>query len=149
MVDYDMTLSKYLNIGQVKTWGLEFSTTYRPIEALSISCDYTLTHARDRETGRDLARRSRNQAGLGLDWDFLKKAHLNLKAIYVGHNWNDADSTQKVKPYSKFDLALSYLVLKDIEIFSRIENLLNRNYQEVRGYSSCGRNVYAGIKGEF
>ncbi len=149
MVDYDLSVSKYKNIGRVKTRGIEFFSKIKPISNLDIGLSYTYTKTKDRDTGQQLVRRPQNQAGLDVNWLFWDKLNFNWKTVYVGHNWNDTANTVKVEPYSKSDLALSYNLSKKFKIFTRVENLLDRKYQEVLGYSTPGRSIYGGFKGEF
>ncbi|MCX5697829.1 MAG: TonB-dependent receptor [Candidatus Omnitrophica bacterium] len=149
MVDYDMTASKYKNIGRVKTKGIEFNSRIKPVAGLDIGLTYTYTKTRDGDTSLQLIRRSQDQAGMDINWLLLKKLNLNWKTVYVGHNWNDDANTVKVKQYSKSDISLSYSVSKNLKVFTRVENFLDRKYQEVRGYSTPGRSFYGGFKGEF
>jgi vitamin B12 transporter len=46
-------------------------------------------------------------------------------------------------------MAASYDITKNLQVFSRIENLFDKKYQEVYGYETMGRSFYAGIKGSF
>lgn len=149
IVDYDLTANKYKNIGRVQTRGIEFSSKLKPAANIDIGLSYTYTRTRDRETGRQLVRRPQNQAGMDLNWLFKDKLNLNWKTVYAGHKWDDSANTLKIKQYSKSDFSLSYGIKKDFKIFGRIDNLLDRNYQEVRGYSTSGRSFYGGFKGEF
>jgi vitamin B12 transporter len=106
-------------------------------------------NTKDKETGKKLTRRPENRVGLNLNWAFLEKGNLNLGTTYVGYNWGNSANTQKVKPYTKVDLSIFYDFTKNFQIFGRIENLLDRKYQEVRGYSTPGQSFYAGGKVTF
>jgi vitamin B12 transporter len=149
MVDYDLVASKYKNIGQAKTSGFEIESSFRPIESLKITANYTHTDTKDKETGKKLTRRPQNQTGLDINWALFEKANLNLKTTYVGHTWNNSANTQKVKPYTKVDLSTSYDLTKNFQIFGRIENFFDRKYAESRGYATPGRSFYAGFKSKF
>lgn len=154
MVDFDLnpaspTYYKYINISRAETKGFEIGAKFLPVENLTVGANYTYTDTKDKDTGKKLTRRPENQANLNIAWGFLEKINLNLKATYVGHTWNNSANTQKVKPYAKVDFSSSYDLLKNFKIFARIENLLDRKYQEVCGYATPGRSFYAGFKGEF
>lgn len=154
MVDFDMdptspTYYKYINIGRAKTKGFELGSTFEPIEDLKIGINYTYTDTKDKETGKKLVRRPENQAGLSINWSFFEKGNLNLTTNYVGHRWDNSTNTRKTKPYTKVDLSTSYCLTKNFQIFGRIENLWDRRYEEVRGYSTPGRSFYAGGKVTF
>jgi len=149
MIDYDTTTSKYKNIGRAKTEGMETEVSFKPLKDLTTTINYTYLNTKDKETGKKLTRRPENRVGLNLNWAFLEKGNLNLGATYVGHHWDNSANTQKVKPYTKVDLSIFYDFTKNFQIFGRIENLLDRDYQEVRGYATPGCSLYYGFKGEF
>ena len=46
-------------------------------------------------------------------------------------------------------VAASYKVQPNVEVYGRIENALNRHYQEVYGYNTAGIGAYAGVKIKF
>lgn len=149
MVDFDLVTSKYKNIGRAKTNGWETEFSFKPIEKLKLGMNYTYTASEDEETGKELARRPKNQASLNINWEFIPRADLNLSLAYKGHNWNNAANTQKVKPYARIDLSFTYEFHKNFNFFTRIENLLDRQYEDVRGFNALDRSFSAGIKATF
>ena len=46
-------------------------------------------------------------------------------------------------------VAASYKLQPNIEIYGRVENALNARYQEVYGYNTPGVAAYAGVKIKF
>lgn len=149
MVEFDSAANKYKNIGRAKTFGWETEFSFKPIKKLKLGMNYTYTATEDEETGKELNRRPRNQASLNINWEFIPKANLNLGLAYKGHNWNNATNTQKVEPYAKIDLGFTYELPKDFNLFVRIENLLDRQYEDVRGFNGLDRSFSAGIKATF
>jgi len=149
MVDFDIATSKYKNIDNAITKGIETELIFKPIRDLAISVNYTYLAAEDKDIGKKLARRPENQLNFNLNWSFLEKANLNLSASYTGHTWDNAANTRKVKGYPKFDLSASYGLTKNFQIFGRINNLLDRDYQEIRGFATEGRSFYIGGKEAF
>lgn len=151
MVDFDLdttspTYYKYINIGRAETKGAEGNVSLKLIEDLKIGVNYTLTETKDKDTGKKLTKRPRDNAGVNINWAFLEKGNLNLQTTYAGHSWNNSTNTQKVKPYTKFDLAAAYNLTKNFQIFGRIENIFDRKYQETRGYAAKERSFFAGTK---
>ncbi|MEK7376860.1 MAG: TonB-dependent receptor [Candidatus Margulisiibacteriota bacterium] len=149
MVDFDSATSKYKNIGRAKTNGWEAEFSFKPGENLELGMNYTYTATEDEQTGKELARRPKNQASLNINWAFIPKADLNLSLAYKGHNWNNAANTQKVEPYARIDLGFTYAFHKNFNFFTRIENLLDRRYEDVRGFNAMDRSFSAGIKATF
>jgi vitamin B12 transporter len=48
--------------------------------------------------------------------------------------------------YGIVDLAASYQLSQSFEIFGRVDNLFDKEYQEVLGYGTLGAAAYGGIK---
>jgi vitamin B12 transporter len=46
------------------------------------------------------------------------------------------------------DLAVSYKVSESAELFSRIDNLFDKEYQDVLGFGVMGAAAYAGVRVE-
>ncbi|UCB57242.1 MAG: TonB-dependent receptor [Candidatus Omnitrophota bacterium] len=149
MVEWDTNALIYNNIDNAQTKGFELEGSFRPIEDLTLGANYTYTKTKDKDTGRKLTERPENQVGLDLNWAFLEKGNVNLMAAYVGHRWDNSANTRKVKPYTKVDLSASYDLTETFQIFGRIDNLFDRNYQQIRGYATPGRSFYAGSKASF
>ncbi len=149
MVDFDTGTYKYQNIdnAEMKGWEVEFS--FKPIETLMVGANYTYTEAEDKDTGKELARRPENQAGFNINWAFTGKANLDLSASYVGSRWNNSANTEKVRSYTKVDFYTSYDLTEKLHVFGRIENLFDKEYQQVKGYAAPGRSFYAGVKVTF
>lgn len=146
MITWD---SGYKNVDNVETRGLELSCFLKPAEPLTVKANYTYTETQDKDDNKELDKRPKNQASLNLNWAFLEKGNINFTATYVGHRWNESSNLNRMKQYVKADLYGSYKPLKDLQIFAKIENLFDKQYQEIRGYSTAGRSLYLGCKKEF
>ena len=48
--------------------------------------------------------------------------------------------------YVKADVTASYKVTDRVELFGRVENVLDQDYQNVFGFSNPGIGAYAGVK---
>ena len=51
--------------------------------------------------------------------------------------------------YQVLDLALSYSPSDKLEVYGRVENGFDEDYQEVLGYNTAGRSAYAGLRLRF
>ena len=140
---------EYINIGKAMTKGFEIGVKIRPLENLTVGANFTYTDTKNKETGLTLARRPENQANFNVDWAFLPNANLNFGMNYMGKRRDSDYNTVSDKAYTIFRIAASYDITKNFQVFSRIENLFDRKYQEVYGYETLGRSFYAGIKGSF
>ena len=151
MIDFDSGTWMYVNIGQAVTKGLELFGSVKPADNLDVQLSYTHMRAKDIATGEALIRRADNKFSLDLDYSFCEKGNVNLEILYVGARDDDDFSTYpaariKVDGYVLVNPAFSYRISENVEMFGKVENLFNRDYEEVKGYGTPGISAYGGIK---
>jgi vitamin B12 transporter len=155
-IDLDAAF-KYINKERVDTSGLEGSLRFKPTDTFLIDASYTYTkEAEDSETGKRLLRRPKHQASAYLNWSFIRGANINIGVIYVGKRddaWYDESifTTRYVEldDYYVVNLAASYGISDNLQIFGRIENLTNEEYENPVGYEPSKRSYYGGLKAIF
>ena len=135
--------SNYKNIGEATSEGVELTLGLDPTEALSLQASYTFTNTEDKATGEDLLLRPRHKADLGIGYQYSRKGQINLQGIFVGKR--DDYGGVNLPSYTLVNLATSYDITPNIQVFGRIDNLFDKNYQEVAGYGTPGLSGYAGV----
>lgn len=150
LILYDF-IQGYINISQAETKGYEIFMSARPLKDLTIQGSYTYTDAKDRETGEQLLRRPKHKANLTFNLRLFKRVNANLFIIHVGKRLDlfPYPTITEADAYTLFNLAVSYQLSKNIEIFGRIDNLFNQEYEAVLGYGTPGRSAYLGIKATY
>lgn len=136
----------YQNLDRAKTTGIEVALNTEITETLSMSANYTLTNATDQTTGDRLIRRPKNQAFAGLNWQPLEGLKLGGALTYNGQ---ERDTAGTVPGWVRVDLTASYRVSDQFELFGRVNNLFDADYQQVLGYGTPGTSVFAGIRANF
>lgn len=149
MIDFDMTTWKYNNVAKAHSQGLELTAALQPVDDLTLKAAYTYTETKDDLTGNQLTRRPKNKLTFDANYSFLKKANVNLGLVYVGTRYADTANTQKMKDYLLVNLAGSYDITKNLQLFGRVNNLFDRQYEEVAGYGTPGIGAYGGVKVSF
>lgn len=148
--DPDYTKSKYININRATTQGVELTATLRPLEELTLRAGYTYTKTEDNESGLELLRRPKNKISFDGNYRFLKDANVNLGIIYVGTRTDLVYPNRvKMSGYTLVNLAAAYDITKNLQVFGRIDNLLDKSYEEVVGYGTPGLSAFAGLKASF
>ena len=138
----------YTNLDGV-SWirGLELTAQANPAEALHLSVQYTYTDTEDPD-GEPLPRRPRHVASINLGYELLDgKATLDLGIDYHGKQLNRKANPVMLDGFYLVNLAAAYRVTRRVELFGRIDNLLDEDYEEVPGYRTTGIRVFAGIRG--
>ncbi len=131
------------NVNKAKANGIETFMEMRPITDLTLRSTYTYQDAKDLDTGNQLLRRPRNKASFDTDYRFLEKAHAHVNVLMVGQK---ADYASTVAGYVMLNLAGSYDIHKNVQIYGRIDNVLNKQYEEVYGYGTSSVAGYGGVK---
>lgn len=156
LITYTGNPTKYYdNISSAKSRGVEAFVTVKPVRNLTVRGSYTYTYALDNATGLTLQRIPRNKFNLNGNYRFLDdKANINVGLIFTGTR-RDMDYSSwpynnvKMKDYVVVNLAGSYDITKNVQLFGRIDNLFDRYYEEVNGYGTSRLAAYGGIKLSF
>ncbi|MBP2227867.1 vitamin B12 transporter [Azospirillum agricola] len=138
--------------GESRVRGVELGLSVEPVDKLVLRGSYTLTDGED-STGTELVRRPRQLASLNVNYRFLDdRANANLGIVYNGRasDWAyDAAYNRQVvhlAPYTLVNLAGSYRLTEQVDVFARVENLFDRHYEEVWTYGAPGRAGYVGLR---
>lgn len=140
----------YTNIGLSSAAGIETNLRARVSPSLLFISGYSNTRAKDTNTGENLLRRPREKLSLGL-YGRWKKAAFTLTAVYTGtrEDMDYSSITGKRVTLDAFTLlngTVSYQITTQIQLFIRMDNLLNTRYELVKGYGAPGFSFYAGFK---
>jgi len=141
----------YINVGKARTRGLEISAEARPANDLDLRAGYTRLEAKDLDSGADLLRRPRDKFSASLDYGFLNKWALHVGLVYVGKR---PDKDYSVWPYpdvilsgyTLLDAALSFDLSQRLQVFGRLDNMLDQKYEFVYGYGTPRFSAYAGVR---
>ncbi len=149
----EATFTSYVNTGRAVTHGIESFAEWRPDPALRVRADYTLTHAVDAITRAPLQRRPEHKGSLTVTWQPLDSLTLSGSWIAVSHwiddyNRNNPNTApgDEAPGYAVVNVAGSYRLGPRLTVFARIDNLLDRRYQEPLGFLQPGFGVYAGVR---
>jgi vitamin B12 transporter len=151
LLDFDPVNFVYQNIAEASTQGLELFATMHLARNIDLGATYTYTDTEDEATGQDLLRRARHKGGINANYAFLERGNLNLDLLYVGSRYDNDFSTWPVSvveldAYVLVNLAGSWDFGEHWKLFGRLENLLDEEYETVRGYGTPGIGGYLGLK---
>jgi vitamin B12 transporter len=79
---------------------------------------------------------------------------LNLSALYTGERYNSFSGSQQkntgpLNDYVLVDFSGSYKLSDEADIFLRVDNVLDADYQEILNFGTAGRSAYAGLRAKF
>jgi vitamin B12 transporter len=138
------------NIAKTRAEGVEFSLGIRPSERLSISAQYAHIDARDKSPGttfdKRLARRASDTASVSTDWQSPFGVTLGGDLVLVGDSFDNRSNSVRLDGYVLASLRASVPITDKIELYGRVENLGDVDYEVVKGYGVLGRTFNAGIR---
>jgi vitamin B12 transporter len=150
LITINDTGTSFQNVDKATTYGVESFLAYTPWQSLTLRADYTFLIARNDITDQELLRRPKHKASLDAAWRVTEAAVLSATLLYVGP-WVDVNragtmSGVPANGYTLVNLAGSYGLGNGLTAYARIDNLLDRHYQDPIGFLRPGLGVFAGVR---
>ncbi len=143
-----VSFSGYLqDSGTTDSRGIELAAEAALLETLSVSANYTYNDT-ENASGSTRIRRPKHLANLGLNWRPLAAKlvlGLNVRGSYDAEDIDGA----ALDDYEVLDLNASYEIVQGLQLYGRVENLLDEDYEEVPTYNTSGAAAYAGVRYSF
>jgi vitamin B12 transporter len=149
-LDWDNTANDdygaFVNVSRVRMRGTETSLEghFYKDGLAKISINYT--EAENLDTLELLPGHPSHRASFSLDSPSIGGARAGFEVLYTGRRddllWPDV--LVPLPDYTLVRLHVDWKPSQRITLFGRVENLFNRRYQEVYGYQTAPRAVYAG-----
>ena len=146
LIGFDGATFTYANTARARAQGIEIEAAARPGDALEFGAVYTLTDAENRDNGAQLARRPRHAATVWGDWRTPFGPVVGADIRLVGDSFDDAANRVRLDGYSVVDLRASLPLGERLELFGRLENVFDAQYQTAFGYATAGRGAFVGIR---
>jgi vitamin B12 transporter len=140
----DLGYSGYLqNVLSSDSKGAEFEFSQQVTQSLKMLVNYTFNEAQT-TAGEARIRRPKHLANIGLQTTLLNDAlNLNLSFRLV-KDLVDIGG-EKLNNYHLLNLTSYYQISEALRVSLRIENLFDREYQDVVGFNTASRAAYFGI----
>ena len=143
------------NLGFVRTEGIEAEAVIKPFKGLTVRGTFTKTNTRD-GAKKELRRQPRKQGSVNVNYSFLDKFNINVDDTIVGNSRDGTDGggiTPRGRPtirtntgVHKLDTALTYDYSEHFQLYTRAENVLNIQYDEILGFRAAGARFFFGVK---
>lgn len=140
----------YINNSEYKSQGIETTLTFLASEDLQFRANYTFTDNAEYSDGSDAERVPKHLANLSANYKLLEDAlRLKISLNYVGKQYDNAFATEQQPDYATVDLAGQYDLSETFTLWSSINNLFDKDYEEIVGYNTAGFNLRAGVRIHF
>ena len=139
-----------INTGKARTEGVESTATFKPIKTWSLTASHTYTLSENRSGDSELLRRPRHMVNVGTTYNYSDAGDVGLNARYSGSrrdiDFNIPFGSVYVKSYTALDLSTNYKINPNLSLYGRVDNVLNKHYEEVFGYGEPGLTAFVGAK---
>ena len=138
--------SAYANLEQTRTRGVEAEASAELGRGFTLRLGYGYTDAEDQTTGEPLLRQPLHQGSAVLAWQGERgRAALTVRA--ESSQLDVLDFGRARRPgFVTADLTGGWKLSDRLEATVRVENLLDRRYQEVLGYGEPGISAFVGLR---
>lgn len=141
-------LSTYQNAAKAKSLGIELAAEADFLEGkVRIRASYTQLDTKDYSTDNEILRDPWNMAQVTIRVRPIPKMETAAYINYVGPSLDIG--ADKIKEYTVVDWIAEYSLSRNISVYSKITNLFNKHYQQIRGYGMPGIGAYGGVKAKF
>ena len=144
LVDY----SGYLQgDGESSSTGVEFTAEVPLGDMVTFNGNYTYTDTKDFD-GEQRLRTPKNMANVGLlitPWNDRLQININYR---IAKDIAE-ESKGSVDEYEVLDLSVTLQVIEGLQVYARVENATDEQYQEIPEYNTAGAAGYAGLRYSF
>jgi vitamin B12 transporter len=145
---YDPLSFGYLQAtGDTESKGVELIGDWPILENLSLAGNYTYNDT-ETFTGDNRAFRPKHLGNLGLRWAPLDERLVLGLNVRLSRDSQDLEGSD-LDDYELVAFNASYLLGHGVEIYGRVENALDKDYEEFPTYNTSGRAGYAGLRYSF
>ena len=132
------------NVDEARTHGVETTLELELGAWGRATAAYTYTDTEDRATEEALPHRAMHQGVLNF---FLNlHEHLTTTITLIAARDRKDIEQQPMDNYTRVDLSAAYTATKHLRPYVRIENLLDRSYEEIAGFTSPGFTGVVGVE---
>jgi vitamin B12 transporter len=130
--------------GETSSKGVEVTSEVAINDMVRLTGNYTHTDTQDFD-GDQRRRTPKNMGNLGVlftPWDGRLQLNLNYRIV---RDIPD-ESSGSLDDYEVLDFSASYQVLDYLQVYGRVENITDENYNDIPNYNVPGAAGYAGVR---
>ncbi|MCX7661165.1 MAG: TonB-dependent receptor, partial [Candidatus Omnitrophica bacterium] len=171
-IDPSRYLGRYENATKSKSRGIELEINYKPNSDLELKVGYDYLKGEQDFVDGDIVNFSlvstkifrhpsiripKHRAFLVMEGK-VKKINFSFNISYIGKRtdriwktigFDTFDEFAIMKPYILSNIIVHYNLWENISLFMNINNILNKDYEKIKGYQEEKRSIYGGIKIKF
>lgn len=139
--DIVFVANKYDNLGNVRYQGFEFDQKITLTPAWSFKLSYSFVNMENLSSQDFLLERPKHRLNLKMMNKLSDKIYLSSTYSYTGSSYNNGE----LPAYALVDMGIDYFIQKNMKTYLKINNLLDKDYEQIKGYSTMPRTLKLGI----
>lgn len=152
-IDFDLSTYRYNNIARSRGKGIEAEIELRPSDRLMLSANYSYTDSEGRQDNAAiysrLLRRPVHSLNAAIDWAAFDRLKLGASLRMVSDSRDGFGGSVAIDGFALAGIRAALSVSDGLELYGRVENLFDADYQTVADYSAYGRNAHIGLRAKF
>ncbi len=157
LISYDKKALQHINIEGTSTFkGLEAKYATAIGDDFYLDLSYTYLSAKDKN-GIDLRRRVKDTYKISADYYLNERLNFNFNGEYIGERYDDMlsikdPSKTKGRQTGKYfvgNFVTNYEINDNLNSYFKVNNIFDKYYQVVDGYSTSPRAFYVGMNAKF
>jgi vitamin B12 transporter len=140
------------NVANAQSEGFETFVQISPLKWFDLWFDYTYTIARNVDANVPLVRRPQDIFNIRAEVRPWEDTMFGIGVLQVSSRTDFNAVTGAImnpSPYTLLRATVQYDVVKDVQLFARAENILNRVYEEPEGFQAPYFQAFFGVKAKF
>ncbi len=134
LINFSFAVGGYENIAEAKSTGVEIFASYQLTDWAELAINYANIDSRD-GIGAALPRVPRHSGNVMLT---INPSGPFSGTLLVVYNGEEQDANGTVDAWTRIDLSARYKLTERVDLYARVENLLDEQYQQVLGYDTPG-----------
>ncbi|GFE88755.1 TonB-dependent receptor plug domain-containing protein [Steroidobacter agaridevorans] len=144
----------YDNFQQTNAHGVELAMAAHLTEQLSLTVNYTNMDAENTARGtanfgHSLPRRPDETTNAQVSYEWPVGLTTTVAVQHASRSFDTISNAAVLDGYTLVDFRASLAVSDSLEVYGRIENAFDEEYETVKNYGTLGRTFYAGLRQSF
>jgi outer membrane cobalamin receptor len=151
LIDFDTATFQLVNRDEVTTQGVELSLRMQPWSAIGFTAHMTYVETDIENSPTELRNRPKWRGGFAVLWHPLPALDINVSTLFVSESLDFSVPTgeRDLDDYSHTDVAVTWTVVSTLQLFVKVNNLFDADYEEAIGFPAPGINPSGGIRARF
>lgn len=146
LIAFDLAIFSFLNVQEFDTSGVEVGLNWKASDQFSINATYTYLDAFNVSTTLAAGNQPDNRFTAEVVYKPNEDFTLSAGLLFNG---DEIDGATVLQDFTLVNVRASYQITDTIEIFGRIENALDEDYQDNLGFGTAPLSAFGGIRASF